>query len=461
MTPRGVLAFCREKEVKAIDLRYTDLFGNWHHVTVPVSRLSEGSFEQGFAVDISGHPAASGCDRLVIPQASSAFLDPFASIPTLILIGSLQDPITREDDPFDSRIIAERSLNFLQGTGIADRARIAATCEFYLFNDVQVALTPSNSSIRLSSETGFTKRECNTTIRSGFHEPHQSDLSTPPIDSSFDFRNTVMELLTDADIPVGKHFQIGHSGGQAAIEIDTDDLVSTADSVMSTKFMVRNAAKRHGCLATFLPKPIENLRGSGMPLNFSLWKGEEALFGGQGYGGLSEIAILSIGGILHHAPALSAICNPTTNSFRRLRYSDDNPFHLGYAQQTRLAACCIPTTSNDPRAKCIEIRTPDASSNPYLAFAAILMAAIDGIQNKIEPGTPMPAVGEKRNPSRQLPISLWDALDCLEQDCSFLMRGEVFSQEMLDSWLRYKRDVERPAVESYPTPAEYQRYFNC
>jgi glutamine synthetase len=197
-----------------------------------------------------------------------------------------------------------------------------------------------------------------------------------------------------------------------------------------------------------------------MPISFSLWKGEDALFGGQGYGGLSEIAMLSIGGILHHAPALAAICNPTTNSFRRLHFSVDHPFHQGYAQQTHRAACSIPSTGSDPRSKCIEIRTPDASANPYLAFAAILMAAIDGIQNKIAPGSPMSSA-EQRNPANSLPRSLWDSLDCLEQDCSFLMRGDVFSQEMLERWLGHKRKTERQAIESHPTPAEFSYYFDC
>ncbi len=429
MTPRGVLAFCREKEVKAIDIRFTDLLGTWQHVTVPVNRLSETSFEQGFAVDTSNHPASSSCDRLVIPQASPVILDPFATVPTLILIGSLQVPITREDDPFDSRIIAQRAIHYLEGTGIADRARFAATCEFYLFNDV--------------------------------HEDSQVDVTSLPIDSSFDFRNAIMESLIDADIPVSQHFQIDRSGGQAAIELDSSDLVSAADAIMSAKFMVKSTAKRHGQSATFLPKPVESLRDSGMPLYFSLWRGDEPLFGGQEYGGLSEIAMLAIGGILHHASALTAICNPTTNSYRRLHHSIEPPFHLGYSQQSRRIACWIPSSSSDPRTKCIQFRTPDASANPYLALAAILMAAIDGIQNKIETGTPLSIEALQQRPTHSLPRSLWDALDCLEQDSSFLTRGDVFSPDMLDRWLHYKRHVEQPAVESQPTPAEYQRYFDC
>ena len=461
MTPRGVLAFCREKEVKAIDLRFANLFGTWQHVTVPVSRLSEASFEQGFAIEASNNGGAL-CDRLIVPQASSAFLDPFASIPTLVLIGSIQDPITREDDLYDSRIIAERSINFLQGTGIADQARISATCEFYLFNDVQISMTPWSSAVRIHPNAVSPKSEFPAAIsQPGLNENDSKHRGPFPIDSSFDFRNSVMELLIDADISVAQHFQMDHATGQAGLVLDNSNLVAAADSLMFTKYMIRSAAKQNGKLATFLPKPIENLRGSGMPLDFSLWRGDEPLFGGQAAGGLSELAMLSIGGILHHASALAAICNPTTNSFRRLMHSIEPAFYLGYSHQSRRAACRIPSYSSDPRTKCIEFCTPDASANPYLAFAAILMAAIDGIQNKIDPGSPMTNEAGRVPATHTLPRSLWEALDCLEQDSDFLLRGGVFSQDMLVHWLDYKRNIERAEVESYPTPAEFQRYFDC
>ncbi len=461
MTPRGVLAFCREKEVKAIDLRFTDLFGTWQHVTVPVSRLSEASFEQGFAIEASNH-GGSLCDRLIVPQASSAFLDPFAPVPTLVLIGSIQDPITREDDLYDSRIIAERSINFLQGTGIADQARISATCEFYLFSDVQISMAPWSSAVRIYSNAAHAKSELPVTISQlGLNESSSNHRDPFPIDSSFDFRNSVMELLIDADISVAQHFQIDRSSGQAALVLDNSNLVSAADSLMSTKYMLRSAAKQNGKLATFLPKPIAHLRGSGMPLHFSLWRGDEPLFGGQALGGLSELAMLAIGGILHHAPALAAICNPTTNSYRRLMYSVEPAFHLGYSHQSRRTACRIPSYSSDPRTKCIEFCTPDASANPYLAFAAILMAAVDGIQNKLEPGSPITHEAGQVVATHTLPRSLWEALDCLERDSDFLLRGGVFTQDMLIHWLDYKRNIERAEVESYPTPAEFQRYFDC
>lgn len=462
MTPRGVLAFCREKEVKAIDLRFTDLFGTWQHVTIPVSRLSEASFEHGFAIDTSTHAGSTSLDRLVIPQASTAFLDPFSSIPTLILIGNLQDPITRDEDLFDARMIAERSISFLQGTGIADQARFASTCEFYLFNDVQIALAQYRSSVCLDSDvtrSSVHREESNGPL--GSSDSNIVARSISSVDSSFDLRNSIMDLLMDAGLPVFQHFQIDRRGSQAAIEIGARELVAAADAVMTTKYFVRSNAARHERIATFMPKPIEGSRGSGLPLQFSLWRGEEPLFGGQAYGGLSDIAMLSIGGILHHAGALTAICNPSTNSYRRLHYSVEPPFLTGYSQQSRQSTCGIPSSSGDPRAKCIEIRTPDASVNPYLAFAAILMAAIDGIQNKIEPGQPISFDSDPPSSMPRLPRSLWDALDCLEQDSNFLTRGDVFSQEMLGQWLSHKRDVERKAVESFSTPAEYERYFDC
>ena len=458
MTPRGVLAFCREKEVRAIDVRFTDVLGRWQHLTIPVSRLSEASFEQGFPLNTAMISASSAIDLLVIPHAESAFLDPFATTPTLILIGTLQNPITREDDSLDSRVLAQRAINFLQGTGIADRVQIASKCEFYLFNDVQVAMAPWSSSIRILPHAADYSPNASSALQREFRENSPADIASNPADSSLDFRNAVMELLTEADTPVGEHFPIGASG-QAAMAIDSSDLVVAADAIMKTKFMARGAAERQGRLATFLPMPLAHHRGSGMPLQFSLWKGDEPLYGGQGYGGLSEVALLSIGGILHHAPALSALCNPTTNSFRRLHHSEGQPYFLGYSQQSQRTVCGIPMFTGDPRSKCIEVRTSDASCNPYLALAAILMAAIDGIQNKIEPGAPMAQADDRRS-SPLLPRSLWDAIDCLEQDSEFLLRGDVFSQEMLDRWTGYKRAIERPAVESSPTLAEYLRYLD-
>jgi glutamine synthetase len=302
---------------------------------------------------------------------------------------------------------------------------------------------------------------CDHPCRQSTGDRASSEGAAFSIDSSFDFRNAVMELLVEGDFPVSKHrAQISGLGMQAAIDLDKSDLVSTADCVLTTKYLIRRLARRHGYSATFLPKPIAQARGSGMPVQLSLWRGDEPIFAGQGYGGLSDTALYTIGGILHHAASLTALCNPLTNSYRRLQHTSQHPFYLGYAQQSRQSMCNIPAANNDPRAKCIEILTPDLGSNPYLTFAAILMAAIDGIQNKLEAGPPL-GVDAKSSAAKDLPKSLWDALNCLEQDTEFLVRGDVFSPEMLARWIEYKREIERPALESYPTPAEYDRYFDC
>lgn len=475
MTPRGVLAFCREKEVKAIDIRFTDLLGTWHHITIPVNQLNESSFDQGFGIDATNLRCSEGGDRLVIPQTTSAFLDPFATIPTLILLGSLQTPVTRDDDALDPRVIAERALNYLQGTGLATRAVFGPECEFFLFRDARYSLSPWTSSISLVSDeapwssSSSERRSPNLVIRSG-----EGYSPCPPIDQSFDLRNEIMESLIDADIAVSMHHHGLASCGQCEIDIVARDIVPAADALMTLKYIVRNVARKHGQLATFMPKPIESDRGSAMHTHFSLWRGEEPLFAGQAYGGLSEMALLAIGGILRHAPALSAICNPSTNSYKRLHHPAFQPLLLSYCQHSKGVLCRIPSYSNNPKTKRVEIRSPDPSANPYLAFSAILMAAIDGIQNKIHPGNPYDAKSVQSSGSRSdngfgshsakrnvLPRSLWHALECLEQDHEFLMRGDVFTREMLETWSAHKWQVERLATESHPTPAEFQQYFDC
>ncbi len=438
----------------------------------PVNRSDVRS---GFGIDATNLRCTEGGDRLVIPQTTSAFLDPFATIPTLVLIGSLQTPITRDDDSLDPRVIAERAMNYLQGTGLATRAVFGPECEFFLFRDARYTLSPWSSSISLLSDespwaaSSPNSRSANYVIRNG-----EGYSPCPPFDQSFDLRNEIMESLADADIEISMHHHGLASSGQCEIDIASRDLVPAADALMTLKYIVRSVARKHGQLATFMPKPIESDRGSAMHTHFSLWRGDEPLFAGQSYGGLSEMALLAIGGILRHAPALTAICNPSTNSYKRLHHPEFQPLLLSYCQHSKGVLCRIPSYSNNPKTKRVEIRSPDPSANPYLAFSAILMAAIDGIQNKIHPGAPLDAksnasvtesssneYGSAANKKPALPRSLWHALDCLEQDHEFLTRGDVFTREMLETWTNHKRKVERLATETYPTPAEFQQYFDC
>jgi glutamine synthetase len=432
VTPRGILAFCREKEVKAVDIRYADLLGCWQHITIPVERLSEASFEQGFGILAAGRLQGENRERLLIPQATSAFLDPFCSIPTLILIGTLQDPITREEDPFDSRAIAERAVAYLQSSGLADRVLVGARCEFFLFD-----------------RFGF---------ESSDHRGSWAAQTVPCGLSNLDFRNGLLEQLRELEVPAVQHDAAVEPRGSQAVVLDHQELVSAADAVLAVKHFAKRVAQQRQQIVSFLPQPIAGGKGAGLELTWSLLRSEEPLFSGQAYGGLSDLAIRALGGIRHHLPALTALCNPTTNGYKRLHPAAGPGWLCGYTQTHPRSVCRVSMLQQDPRTKAFTFCTPEATSNPYLCMAAILMAIIDGMQNKLEPGTPDVSWDPAANGHSKLPLSLWEALDELDADRDFLTRGDVFSHEVLDAWLDYKRHVERPAIESHPTPAEFQEY---
>ncbi len=428
MSNRAVLAFCREKEVKAVELRFTDPLGVWRSMTIPVERLTEASFEHGFGLRIASFPGSSPTDRLLIPRADSAFLDPFATISTLILLGSLQDPITRDDDPLESRAVLERAVGYLAGTGIADRAVISIGCEFFVFDDLHVHRDDDSAALNIQA--------------AGHHD-------------CFELRNAVLEHLREAEVPVEQHRGIEGTNKQS-FDLEPTNLLAAADALMLFKHVVRRAVARHNKVASFLPQPNRTVTGASLSLKLSLWRGDEPLFGGQAFGGLSEIAMRAMAGILQHTPALTALCNPTTNSFRRL-FQRGEPWLLGYSQTHPRSVCRIAASDNHPKLKGITYCLPDPKCNPYLAFSALLMAAVDGIQNKLEPGRP-DTIWSGNDSTNKLPRSLWDALDALDADIGFLTRGDVFGKAMLDQWLEYKRNVERAAVEADPTPAEFLQY---
>ncbi len=431
MSHRAILAFCREKEVKAVELRYTEPLGGLRSLTIPVDRLTEATVEQGFGVSVSPFPGSPSVDRLLIPHPELAFLDPFSSIPTLILIGTLQEPITREDDIFEPRCVAERAMSYLAGTGIADRANFATSCEFFVFDSLQFHQDTESSS--WSS-----------------HVEHSED-------DYFEVRNAILEHLKSAEITVRQHRSIERRAKQA-IDLETLPLASAADAFLFFKYIVRRTVSQHHKVACFLPKPDRAEGGAAVRCSLSLWRGEETLFSGQAFGGVSELAMRALGGILRHAPALMAFCNPTVNSFKRL-YDQSNSLWLnGYSQSLEKVVCRISSLNNHPKSKSLMCCLPDPCINPYLAYSAILMAAIDGIQNKLSPGPADVAFCESGGLPMKLPRSLWNAIDALESDMDFLTRGDVFDQQMVKRWIEYKRDVERPAVESDPTPADFQYY---
>jgi glutamine synthetase len=469
MTPKEVLALCRKKDVKAIDLRFADLFGTWHYVTIPIDKLSEETFDDGIGFDgssIPGWQTIDQSDLVAVPQPATAYVDPFAKLPTLTLICNIQDPVTREDYPLDPRNIATKAQNYLLATGIADVANFGSEAEFYVFDDVRFDQSAAASFYFANGNEAAWNRGQNEQTNLDHRLRHNAGYSpTPPADQLMDIRNEMMHAMIDCGLSVECHHHKVGSSGQCEIDLNYRTLVSMADAIMTYKHVVRNVARRHNKTATFMPKPIFGENGSGMHTHFSLWKDEKPLFAGSGYAGLSDMAMHAIAGILRHAPALLAITNPTTNSYKRLVPGFEAPVNLAYAQRNRSVACRIPMYNPNPKAKRIEFRCPDPTGNPYTSFAGILLAAIDGIQNKMDPGEPFEANAYTQSSGeRDIPVtpgSLAHSLVALQKDHDFLLRGDVFSADMIRDWIDYKRTIEVDAVRLRPHPYEFRMYFNA
>ena len=470
MTPAEVLRLCRENDVKAVDLRFVDLLGTWHHTTIPVKKLDEDVFEDGLGFDgssIRGWQAINESDMLMIPQSDTAFVDPFTELPTLNLICNIQDPITGEDYSKDPRHVANKAANYLTATGIADVAYFGPEAEFFIFDDVRYKQAANEAffsvdSVEAAWNTGKNEAPnlANKVREKGGYFP------VPPTDHLMDIRNEMMRTMIKCGLDVEcQHHEVG-TAGQSEIDLKYDQLVTMADQVMIYKYIVRNVARAHNKTATFMPKPIYGDNGSGMHTHLSLWKDNEPLFAGTGYAGLSDTALHAIGGILRHAGALLAFTNPTINSYKRLVPGYEAPVNLAYSQRNRSAACRIPVYSNNPQSKRLEFRCPDPSCNPYLAFAAILMAAIDGIQNKLSPGEPLDADiysldPEEHGEIQQTPANLEQALTALAVDHDFLLRDDVFTSDLIETWISYKMREEVEAIQLRPHPYEFDLYYDC
>lgn len=467
MTPKEVLALCREKEVKAVDLRFMDFPGLWQHFTIPVGKLTEEVFREGVGFDgssIRGWQRINESDMLVIPEPDTAMLDPFCELKTLSMICNIQDPITREDYTRDPRNVARKAANYLKSTGVADTCYVGPECEFFIFDDIRFDQSNHYGFYYIDSVEGQWNRgrEENPNLGSKLRYK-EGYFPVPPSDHLMDIRNEMMQMMIECGIEVeAQHHEVA-TGGQAEIDIRFDHLVAVADKVMMYKYIVKNVARRHNKLVTFMPKPLFDDNGSGMHCHLSLWKGGENLFAGSRYAGLSEMALYAIGGLLKHAPALLAFCAPTTNSYKRLVPGYEAPVNLAYSQRNRSAAIRIPMYSPNPKAKRLEFRCPDPSCNPYLAFAAMLMAMIDGIQNKIDPGEPLDKDIYDLDPEElkdvpTTPGSLEDALKALRRDHEFLLRGDVFTEDVIDTWIWYKTEREVDAIRLRPHPYEFCLY---
>jgi glutamine synthetase len=468
-TPADVVAFVKSEGIQVVDLRFMDFPGLWQHFSVPVSQLDAEAFEKGLGFDgssIRGWQAINESDMLVKPVPESAFVDPFFAAKTLVMVCNICDPVTGEDYTRDPRNIARKADSFLKSTGLADTAYFGPELEFFVFDDVRFDQNEHEGYYYLDSVEGRwnTGRVENPNLG---HKPRYKEgyFPVPPTDSQQDLRSEMMLTLVQIGIEIeAQHHEVA-TAGQGEIDMRFAPLVTMADNVLKYKYVLKNTAKKHNRTLTFMPKPLFNDNGSGMHVHFSLWKKGVNLFAGDGYAGLSETAMYVVGGILRHAPALLALTSPTTNSYRRLVPGFEAPVNLAYSRRNRSAAVRIPMYSTSPKAKRIEFRCPDPSCNPYLAFAAILMAGLDGILNKTNPGQPldrdiydMPAEDLAKVP--KTPGSLREALEALRRDHAFLLKGDVFTQDVIDTWIDYKLTREVQAVELRPHPWEFALYYD-
>ncbi len=468
MTPKEVLEFAKKNNAQQIDLRFTDLPGLQHHVSYPISELTEESFEEGFGMDgssIRGWAAIHESDMLLIPDPATAMMDPFFETPTLVLTCDVIDPITRQHYERDPRWIAKKAEMFLKNSGIADTAYFGAEAEFFIFDNISFDQTQHCGFYFIDAEEGrwnSGRREDNLGYRPRYKEGY---FPVPPTDHYQDLRAEMVKTMIQCGLEIECHHHEVATGGQCEIDQRFNTLLKSADNMMTYKYCIRNVANQYGKSVTFMPKPLFGDNGSGMHCHQSLWKNGAPLFAGDLYAGLSQMALWYIGGLLKHARALSAIIAPTTNSYKRLVPGYEAPVNLAYSRRNRSAAVRIPMYSASPKAKRIEFRPPDPSCNTYLAFAAMLMAGLDGVINKIDPGEPLDKDIYDLSPEElkavpSMPGSLDEALDCLEQDHDFLLKGDVFGEELLETYISYKRKAEAEAVRLRPHPYEFALYYD-
>jgi len=473
MNPKQVLEKAQKENVIMVDLKFTDWPGLWQHFSVPLHEIEESTFEDGLGFDgssIRGWQAIHASDMLVIPDPATAMMDPFCQQPTLSLLCDIVDPITRENYTRDPRWIAKKAAAYLKQTNIGDTVYFGPEAEFFVFNSARFQTGPNTGYYEIDSVEGA----WNTGRSDDFGKPNlaykprykEGYFPVPPTDSMQDLRTEmVMEMEKLGIVIEAQHHEVG-TAGQAEIDMKFSPIVEMADRVMLYKYVVKNVARRNGLTATFMPKPIFQDNGSGMHCHQSIWKAGKPLFAGDKYAGLSQLALWYIGGILKHAPALAAFTNPTTNSYRRLVPGYEAPVNLAYSSRNRSAACRIPMYSASPKAKRVEVRFPDPSCNPYLAFAAMMMAGLDGVENKIDPGAPLDKNIYALSPEEAaavptMPGSLDEALSNLEGDKDFLLKGDVFTMDAIETWIEYKRDVESAGVKLRPHPHEFELYFDC
>jgi len=471
MTPKDFFDFAKENNAEQVDMKFCDMFGAWQHCTYPIDTLDESVFEDGFGFDgssIRGWQAINESDMLAVPDPETTRLDPFYAQPTVSVIADIVDPITKEGYNKDPRGVTKRGIAYLQQTGLADTCFIGPEPEFFVFDDIRYASNERGSMYEIDSSeaawnTGRSEDGGNLGHKVGFKGGY---FPVSPSDTMHDLRTEMSEVMRAAGIVVEAHHHEVGTAGQCEIDMKFEPLLKMADQFMWFKYIVKNVAKRHGKTATFMPKPVFDDNGSGMHTHISLWKEGVPLMAGDGYAGMSEFGLHAIGGILKHGRALIALSNPTANSYHRLVPGFEAPVTLALSQRNRSASCRIPMYSPSPKAKRVEFRCPDPSATGYLSFTALMMAMIDGIQNKIDPGPPLDRdiydmTAEELAETNVAPQSLGEALNDLEADSDFLLAGDVFSQDLLDSFIAHKREEELDQLRLRPHPFEFDLYYNC
>ncbi len=458
----------RKSGAKMVDIKFVDTFGTWQHFTCPIRELVEEVFSEGFGFDgssIRGWKSIEASDMLALPDPDTAFMDPFCAEPTLSLNSTIAETDTREPYTRDPRAIGQKAEKYLASTGLADSAFFGPEAEFFIFDNVQYDSKPNGSFYTVDSDEAVWNTGREELPNLGYKIRHKEGyFPVAPSDQQQDIRTEMCLVMEQLGLKIERQHHEVATAGQAEIDYRFDTLVRAADAMMVFKYVVKNVAKRHGKTACFMPKPLFGDNGSGMHTHISLWKKGKPLFSGNEYAGLSPMALYFIGGLLKHAKALCAICNPTTNSYKRLVPGYEAPVNLAYSGRNRSAAIRIPMYSDSPKAKRIEYRPPDPAANPYLAFSALLMAGLDGVLNKIDPGEPLdkniyelPPEELKKVPN--VAGSLGEALDSLEKDHEFLLKGDVFTRDFLDMWVAIKRK-ENDALRLRPHPYEFFLYYD-
>jgi len=473
MTPKDVIKLAQEKGAKIVDLRFIDVPGLWQHFSIPVAELSEELFEEGIGFDgssIRGFQTIDESDMLLFPDPATAVMDPYTAVPTLVLICNVKDPITGDSYSRDPRYVAQKAEAYVKKIGLADTIYIGPELEFFFLDQVRFDQSYNFGYYYIDSDAGFwnSGKEGTPDRPNLGYKPRykQGYFPVPPMDKFQDIRSDMVLALESIGVKIEVHHHEVASGGQTEVDMRFNTLTKMADSVLWYKYCAKNTAQKHGKTATFMPKPLFQDNGSGMHTHQSLWKeGKNLFYEKGGYADLSQACLHYIGGILKHAPALCALIAPTTNSYRRLVPGYEAPINLAYSKRNRSAAIRIPMYSKSEKAKRIEFRTPDPTCNPYLSFAACVMAGLDGIANKIDPGKPLEKdlyelPPEEAAEIKQLPGSLEEVLDALEVDHGFLLKGDVFTPDLISTWIDYKRKNEVDAIRLRPHPWEFALYFD-